>query len=223
MNCTDPIASALLALNCCDEEAVLDDAIRTLTKLVEPVARRTASRFSDHHLEADDLVQAILARLLHFAEDYQYDPARDAAPLVTCVAYRAAISAARSLSRQRPRGTLSLDYEVFRGGSRTGHYTVAEILPDPGAQSPAEAVADGDDVRLAIATLTNELSRLERAVWIARHIHGRLYSEIAAALSVGRAKPYTVRSIDNAEQRARAKFERIQRVRRIHEAECRIG
>jgi RNA polymerase sigma factor (sigma-70 family) len=217
MNCTDPHAAALIALKN-GNPSERDDAICVLMPIIVSAARRTVAEFCAHRFDVDDFAQAALIQIVQLADKYEHDPTRRAAALVYCVARRTSLTAAQRLAKQRPLNVLSLQQELFRGGVRKEHHTVADALEDPNAPDPLEQIATAQDARRALQLIYHDLSLFERRVWVGKYVYGREYGEIAAALSVGRKTPYTIKNVDNALSRAKRKLARNPQTGRIRDS-----
>ncbi|HEX7355581.1 MAG TPA: RNA polymerase sporulation sigma factor SigH [Mycobacteriales bacterium] len=188
-----------------------DLALAVLLTRYRGLARSKARPYFLAGGDRDDVVQEAMIGLYKAIRDF--DPSRDVAfPAFAdlCVT-RQVISAVKSANRHKHRplnASVSLGRPV---GGFDGERVLADTLPAPLAEDPAELVVSAERIRGLQRHLDAVLSDLEVDV-LRLFVEGRSYVEIAEHLH------RQVKAIDNAIQRVKRKIELHLRERALAEA-----
>ncbi len=194
--------------NMSDEEVVLiaqegsAEAFDYLLKKFRPAVVRRAGSYFLAGADRDDLIQEGMIGLFKAVRDYRAD--RDAAfPTFAelCIT-RQIISAVKSASRLKHaplNSYVSLDKPV---GDDDYEHSLMDMIAGGECSNPEDIVIDREKMELVEVKMEELLSDFENKV-LSLYLTGKSYNEIASALN---KEP---KSIDNALQRIKKKFEKF--------------
>lgn len=191
-----------------DEDAVLaaqngsEDAFDYLLRKFRPAVMRRAGSYFLAGADKDDIIQEGMIGLFKAVRDYK--PDRDAAfPTFAelCIT-RQIITAVKSASRLKhaPLNTyVSLDKPV---NDEEYDHSLMDIIASGDSSNPEDIIIDRENKELVEVKMEEVLSKLECRV-LALYLKGKSYGEIAASINKD------PKSIDNALQRIKKKFEKL--------------
>lgn len=177
-----------------------DDALEIVLDRYRGYARSKGNTYYLPGSDREDVIQEGMIGVYKAIRDYDSAKGPLSAFVELCVV-RQLHTAVKGANRLKHRSlSVSAPLESLMSNDHDDALSLSEIIPDTGVD-PAELIASADAVDRLRDSLTELLTSLEREV-LGQYVAGRSYQEIADWLGS------SLKSIDNALQRVKHKFQR---------------
>ena len=177
-------------------------ALRTLIQRYQQFVRLKASSYSLAGGDSDDLLQEGMLGLFKAVRDFREDREASFRSFAELCITRQIITAIKTATRQKHQplnGYVSLSQPPMDTGDDSD-CCLADILPGPSAQDPANQVISTEEIESLKTCLTTALSQLESRV-LKLYLRGLSYENIANELGCD------CKTVDNALQRIKRKVD----------------